>query len=710
MAIRLSTSFVNTNRPGAYVNSRVRSFSSGIAATGVIAIVGEAERGDHFSDEKLADNSFGPEQMAQIIAKYGSGPIVDAANALSAPSNDPDIPGAPNSIVIVKTNQGVKASKVVASTYGTLKAANFGDYGNSLAYQIEHTQDEQAPTVTSDVIDALTDDPSLLDGLSFSVRLNGGAETVVTLSAVTADHNTIAELAAEINGQLPSGISCAPGTGDTLVFTVAADSLAHQKGWAKSFELIDSTPGDLAVLALDAGLLVSGAEPSAEVTLTDTQSQDQETFVVSSDVVFTLGYAGTTATATLNAAGLLTTTVVGGSGSNLSVDTKGFATLKNLADYLSAQTGYSAQVSPQFASQKPESLDRFAAIGIASASARPGRVKRAMQAFKKAMETSSLMSFEATATAGLPDEATSLQFLTGGAKGGTTSASVVDALAKLEGVQVNFIVPLFSRDASEDIVDELTDAASTYTIDAIHAATRSHALKMSTPKLKKNRSAILSFKGDFSEAKQKAGGLASFRMSLAIQDVQVGTSVYQPWYLAAVAAGMQAAGFYKAIFNKLLNVTSVIDPTGFDGGSPTDVEEALDAALLIAENTTAGTLFVSDQTTYGIDDNFVYNSIQAVYAADLVATDLAAFIGRKFVGQSLADVEEATVASAMSERMDLFKRLKLIAGSDDAPLGYRNISVEIRGPVIYIGVEIKLATAVYFLPIELEISQVTSGT
>lgn len=709
MAIRLTTSFVNTVRPGAYVNPRVRSFSSGVASTGVIAIIGEADRGEHFSNEVLADNAFGPDQVAQIIAKYGAGSIVDAASALAAPSNDPDIQGAPNSIIILKTNAGTKASKVMATSFGSLSAQNFGAYGNQLAYQVEQTQAEVAPTLTSDTIDALTDDPTLLNGLSFSVRVNGGAATVVTLSATTTDHDTIAELVAEIDAALPAGIACTAGTGDTLVFTVDADASAHQKGWAKSFELIDSTPGDLAILAVAAGLVSSAAEPAVEVTVTDTATQDQESFSVPSDVVFTMGYAGTTATATLNAAGLLTTTVVGGSGSNLSIDTKQFATIKALADYVSAQTGYSASVSSQFSSQPVASLDRFAAIGIASPAARPGRVKRALQAFKQAMSTSSYVDFTATATAGLPDAAASLQFLSGGAKGATTSASVVDALAKLEGVRVNLVVPLFSRDASEDIASEETDAGSTYTIDAIHAATKSSMLKMSTPKLKKHRSAVLSFKGAFADAKQKAGGLASFRCSLAIQDAQVGATQYQPWYLACIAAGMQAAGFYKAIFNKLMNVTSVVDPSGFDSGSPSDVEEALESSLLIAENSPAGTLFVSDQTTYGIDDNFVYNSIQAVYAADIITVDLADFIGRRFVGQSLADVEQATVASAMSERMDLYKRLKLIVGSDDAPLGYTNISVEIQGPVIYIGVEIKLATAIYFLPINLEISQVQSA-
>lgn len=708
MAIKLNTPWISTVRPGAYVNPHVRSFSAGIAQTGVVAIIGEAEQGEHFSAENLADNAFGPDQVAQVIAKYGSGPIVDAMNALAAPSNDPKIQGAPNSIVILKTNSGTKAQATMATAYGTLKAKNYGAYGNALAYQVASAAAEVAPTITTGLITALAT-PSDLNGLSFSVRVNGGAATVVTLSATTTDHDTIAELAAEIDTALPAGISCAAGTGDRLVFIADADAAAHQKGWGKSFELIDSTPGDLATLAVAAGLVVSAQEPAREVTITDTATQTQESFSAKADVALKLGYNGTTATATLNSARLLTTTVVGGSGTSLSIDTTKYSTVKALADFINAQTGYTAAAVAQFGSQSPATLDTFAAIGIASPAAQAGRIKRSAYAFAQASSNSAYTAFTATATTGLPDVASTLQFLSGGAKGATTSANVVDALAKLETVQTNFVIPLFSRDASEDIADELTDASSTYTIDAIHAAAKSSALKMSTPKMKKHRSTILSFKGAFADAKEKAGDLASFRAALAIQDVKVGATQYQPWYLACVAAGLQTAGFYKAIFNKLMNVSSVVDPSGFDSGSPADVEEALTAALLIAENAPSGTMFVSDQTTYGIDDNFVYNSIQAVYAADIIQVDLAEFLQRRFVGESLADVEAATVASAISDRMNQYKRLKLIAASSDAPLGYRNLSVEINGPIIYIGIEIKLATAIYFLAVDLEISQVTSA-
>lgn len=833
MAIRLTTSFVDTNRPGSYVHTTVRNLASGIAATtGVVAILGEAADGEHYSNERLADNSFAPDQVSQVADKYGSGPILDAMQALSAPSTGPDIQGGANSIVILKTNSGTKSSAALASSYGTLNALSAGVAGNQITHKITASQSEVAPTVTSNLIadlntaaptpeiftatfsaaslmttgqhmllnaagdttqyyawfnidagggdpavsgrtgipvaitsldtaptvaaayqaavDALATftatvlsnvvtvttatgnettnasnvdvggltvattqqgglyDASALNGLSFTVRPNGGAATVVTLSATESDHDSAAELAAEIDAQLPATLNCVAGTGARIVIYADVDATANQKGWGKSFELIDSTPGDLAAIGLTAGMTTSAQEPAVETSIVDATTQTEELTEATPLVALSLGYAGTTATATLNSSRILTTTVTGGSGANLIVDTSTFATLKALADYIQSQTGYSASADPAVAQRSPSTLDQVTAIGIASPAAKPGRIKNALQSFKNAMSTSTYVSFTAAATAGLPDVVASATYLAGGLRGATTSADIADALLKLEGVQVNFVVPLFSRDAADDIADGLTDAASTYTIDAIHAATRTHCLKLSTPKMKRRRSAMLSYKGTFSDAKQKVGQIATFRTSLAIQDVKQGSNTFQPWYLSAIAAGMQAAGFYQAIFNKGANVSSLVDPVGFDSGSPGDVEEAIEASLLIAEQTNAGVSIIADQTTYGVDDNFVYNSIQAVYAADIIAQDIGAFLQQRFVGQSLADVEAATVASAVADRCNQYKRLKLIASSDDAVLGYRGISVSIQGVVVYVKLEVKLSTAIRFLPVELEISAVQS--
>ena len=429
-----------------------------------------------------------------------------------------------------------------------------------------------------------------LNGTEFKVRLSGGATTTITLSATPADHASISTLIIELNTMLPAGVVAAAGTiADSFKLTVAIDSAAYRKGWGKSLELIDFTPGDLAALGHIAGLTVSAQEPSIEVAITRPDIGLNETLDVNSDIALQIGYLGTTATLTINqTTKLLTTTVVGGLGASLSVDLSQFATIADLVSFIATQTGYSVS-NPASAQQlSPSKLDEVTAIGICStvASLKPGRVKRAAYNFQKVLGTSRALEFVPTATAGVPNPMASAAYLALGARGNTLAADIVDAIEKLAGININMVIPLFSRDASADITDGFTASGSTYTINAINALVKSHCLQYSTPKLKRNRICMLSYWNDsYSEAKDSAQGLAHYRSSLAMQKVAQVNSVgeivtFLPWYLACIASGMQAGGFYKAIVNKFANVISLVDPSGFDSSSPGDVEDALEAGLL----------------------------------------------------------------------------------------------------------------------------------
>lgn len=712
MSQRLANSFVNTNIPGAYNETTVKSNPVGLGASGNIVIIGEADGGESYQTVALKDNSFTPDQLSRVSQKYTSGPIVDAFRALSAPSADADITGTANRIFIVKTNAGQKAASVVDTNYGSLAAQNWGKDGNKIKYQVTSIAAEVAPTKTSGVIAAFG---APLNGAEFKVRLNGAAETTVTLSATAGDHSSAALLASEISAQLPAGMTCVASGLTAIVISVNVDSAAYRKGWGKSFELIDSS-ADLASLGLAAGLTVSSKEPGVELQVSRADIGLSETLDVNAAIALEIGYAGTSAVMTIDqTAKTLTTTVVGGSGANLAISLSDYRTVADLAAFIAAQTGYSASASASVQQSAPSVLDEVTAQPIASTgSVKPGRIKNAASQWAKVVATSRAVAFTATAKAGLPAPMANAVFLSGGAKGATLAADVIAAVQQLAGIQVNIIIPLFSRDATADIADGMTDSSSTYTIDAIHAAVKSHNIMYSTPKLKRNRIAILSNWGTYAESKAKAQGLAQYRCSLAFQKVSqidsTGAIVsFLPWYAACVAAGMQAGGFYKSICNKYANVISFTDPSGYDSGSPGDNEDALDAGLLMLTKDTAGNRWVSDQTTYGYDTNFVYNSIQAVYLADILALDLTDSFQRAFVGKSLADVDAATALTFLAQKMDGYRKLKMIAGSDDAPLGWKNAKVAISGPEMDVAVEIKLATAIYFIPISISISQVQSS-
>jgi hypothetical protein len=708
MAQRLTTATINTNVPGAYPNVNVKSSPAGIVSTGIITIIGEAAGGADFSAEDLKNNFFGPDQFDRVRAKYISGPVVEAMRALSVPSDDTLITGSPNRIYIVKTNQGAKAQKVIDTDYGTILAKNFGFDGNKIKITTTASQLEAAPEVSGITILAFG---AALDEASFTIRQNGGAATVITLSAVPADHSNQATLIVELNSLLPVGVTASAGAAaNSIKLTMAADAANYRKGWGKSLELFDSTSGDLALLGLTAGLTKSSAESQVEFSVSRTDINLNETLLAKGEVALEIGYQGTTATLTISGS-TLTTTVTGGSGANLSIDLNQYTTIADLADFINLQTGYKASVVTGSVQLAPSALDKVSAIGICSSSAsvKAGRIKKSLQNFKNALANSAATDFTATATSGLPTPEAS-SFLSGGLKGATSNATILAALEKIEGIQTNFVVPLFSRDASADIADALTESSSSYTIDSINAAAKSHALKMSTQKMKKNRLAVLSYSGTFIETQDKAQALSSFRSAMTFQKVSqtsdTGVQLFLPWYGACIAAGMQAAGFYRSVVNKKANLISFVDPSDFDSGSPTDLETALDAGLLILQQSSDGVRWVSDQSTYGYDTNFVYNSIQTTYLSDIAALDLADSLGKKFVGQSLADISAATAKAFVAEKMEQYKRIKIITSSDDAVLGYKNLKVPINGPVMEISLEIKLSTSVYFIPINIEISQV----
>ena len=717
MAQRLSTSFVNTNIPGAYVETTVKSTPVGITSTGDIVIVGEAAGGADYTQEVLKDNFYTPTQLDRVKSKYLRGPIVDAMAALVSPSNDTDIQGSVGKVYIVKTNSGAKAQATVAGDagdYGTLSDKNYGVDGNKYYYQVTQVESEVGPSVQG--TDLTIGDGSIFDGLSFSFRGNGDVVTVVTLSATMGDHDTISELAAEIDAQLPAGFSCVEASGsDALVFSSDADAGANEDGFGKSFELIDSTPGDLIVLGVSASLVVSSQEPEIELTVKRQDTNTNEAYSVKAEVALSVGYVGTSATLSISG-GTLTTTVVDGAGANLSIELSEYPTMSNLATFINSQAGYSATSVASSNNLSPLRLDEVSSVGIASTGAfEAGRIKKAAYNFALKISESSSVDFDFILSQGLPSDMTGASFLSGGSKGATSAADIVGSIPALEGIKVNFVLPLFSRDAVDDIADGLTDSASTYTIDAVNFAVKSHVLAMSTVKLKRNRIAMLSKWGSYADIKSHAQTIASFRATLCFQKTSQVDSVgdvveYSPWHTAAIACGMQSAGFYKSLTNKFANIISYKDPSGFDSGNPGDVEDAIDAGTFFLQAETAGNKWVVDQTTYGFDSNFVYNSLQAVYMSDVLAIQLAESLERFAVGKSLADINAASMSGHIAKKMDEYRKLKIIGASDDAPLGYKNVKININGPIAEVKLECKLATAILFIPIQLELSQIQSST
>lgn len=520
--------------------------------------------------------------------------------------------------------------------------------------------------------------------------------------------------------------------------TVSMDSGAVISGAGKALEIAELTTGaDLlsrtmfnlgtAVAvswvskAASAKLVVSGAEYQVTMNVNDAATLANESFTEGGEVALKIGYAGDTATMVLTD-DTLTTTVTGGVGGVLSINLNAHASIQALADFIASQPGYTCTVGTAALGQLPPyALDDVSISICGQFASQPGRVKIDGYRFYEAVSQGSaliqLNDPETAAASGLPDAMSVQTFLVGGELGGTTDADVQEAYAALENVRGNFLIPCFSRDAAEDKLDGLTDTASTYTIAAIHAMAKSHVSTLSTMKRRKNRQAFLSIATDFDTSKETAANLASARVSCAFQDMKAVGSTgsieqFLPWMTAAKAAGLQAAGFYKNIEYKQVNCSGVLSRVGdFNPKNDGQVEQALKAGLLIARPAlSGGYIFVSDQTTYGKDSNFVFNSIQAIYAADVCALTMAQRMEDAMVGQSVADVSAPVARSFAEGVLADFLALKLIAPSDDgAPKGWKNLNIQLRGNVLLVSVEIKLATAIDFVLINFQISSVTQN-
>jgi hypothetical protein len=516
---------------------------------------------------------------------------------------------------------------------------------------------------------------------------------------------------------------------------IAATAAAVIPGVGKTLELAELTTGndlltrclfsvsasaplayDKVSTAASPQRITSGAEYKVSLATARTSDRVSESWTAGGEVVMSLGYTG--ATCTLAITSTLLTTTCSNAADDLSLTLTDYANVQELADYINSLTPYSCSATTVALGTLPTSvLDRVSTTAASDHGTEVVRIKDDAYKFHKVVTEGSLLvqvgDPSLRAGSGLPDVMAASLYLSGAAKGSTTDAIVTSALAALELCQGNFVVPCFSRNATADYADALTESGSTYTIAGIHAAVKSHVLAMSTLKRRKNRFAFLSIADTFSNSKDTASNIASYRCAMIFQDFKQADSsgsVVQvlPYMGAALAAGMQAGGFYRNIEFKGINTSGVLHRDGsFDPRNDSNLEDALLAGLMPAKKAAGGGwTWASDQTTYGRDDNFVFNSIQAVYAADIVSLTTAQRMETAFAGKSPADISAAAGLSFLEVIMSDMFRLKLIAASDDALKGWKNGKVQIIGNVMKVSCEIKLATALDFIVIDFLVAPV----
>lgn len=818
--------------PMATAKLTVRASAQGTPGSGVVVIVGEADAGPVWSAEsKLADNSFGPDEVDAVRAKYVSGPIVDAMQAGSAALSDDRIPGSLQKVIIVKTNTSTKASSVLTAvgggSYGTLYDRQGGALGNLISRQVTEAVAEIVPTtgsftfipavgtlqvgarVNGDALAtaatvALNGSPAAfvtaVDGMSGVTATGGAARSTIqasvgTLAITGQTGNTITigytggsftvtptvgdtvvipsgsviagPLATTVNAGAyvvtaatstsitctklsnagdgvsiigaaivapqndAGGVVTATPANDLIVYapvTISVDAGTVISGRGKSLELCELTGGTdlLSRCAFQLGtttavtwvsktgsakLMTSAAEQRVTLSVARQLDSVDDSATAGGEIGMKVSYLGTTATITISDT-TVTSSVTGGSGGALpAISLTSFPTISDLCAYISAQTGWSASPGTTSLGQLPATaLDDGTYTCATQFGAQTARIKvDAYRFFESVGNNLSLVQLgdpAVQAAAGLP-AVQSVAFLANGARGGTTSTAFANAIDACRKVRANFIVPLVSRDASLDTIDGLTDASSTWTIDGVHAAVKTHVIAMAKLKARRNRLGFVSYRGTYADSKEKAGTMASARVIVSFLDQAVLSATtgnvewFHPWMDSVLAACGQAAAGYRNLTRKFKNVSGSRHAAGeWTGDEVSETDDALVAGLLpTVAHEDGGYVFVSDQTSYSKDGNEVYNSFQAMYVADQIALDAAKSMEDAFTGETISDVPATLAKTFLESKFLQYIERKLLTPSDDAPQGFKNLQIKRNGVALACRAEIKLNGTTYFIPI-----------
>lgn len=586
--IRVNFAGASLVDPGSYTDVQIAQSGAAAPALGIVALIGESEEGPAFVNESgLSAVSYGPDEFHAMVEKYGSGELVDAAKLAISPSNDPQIRGGAQEIVLLKTNNSTVAQLVIpqgASPFGTLSAKRAGVPGNSVAYQCSIV----------------------------------GGQAIITLSRLDTG---VKEVSSPLGGAAVLTLQCTDATATTATVVIAASQL-------------------------------------------------------------TTSVAGATAA------------------QSLVLDLKRFPTVRQLVDFLNSQPGYAASTPTAALGARPTSeLDNTPSHDIKVAYT----IKKDFAEVAAFFSKSALVNFAPAAGAsGLPSTKAKT-YLTGGTKGSTSAAAVQTCIDALLKRRVNFIVPLFSRDAASDIADGLTDSSSTYSIAAIHQGVAAHCNQAATIKGRKERQGFVGFKDTFLNSVEASAQLSAARVQCQIQDVDVLSAstgliaLKQPHMAAVISASMKASapvGLPNTFKQPLIDGFSHAD---FD--PETMSEKAIEANLSFIENAPKGGFrFKIDNSTYSLIDGteWANNRPSVLYAADTAAYSIRLSTER-FVGQRNSDISEETVKNQMVTIMDSLKTAGIIVASSANPKGYKDLTVKINGSIVNIGVTLILVEGIEFV-------------
>lgn len=452
-------------------------------------------------------------------------------------------------------------------------------------------------------------------------------------------------------------------------------------------------------------LKITGSGTTRTITLSQKRDSLVESATVGGNTVITITNPAVGSTVTIT-----DTTIDLFDGTNTtSLLKSAYNSVSDLASDIALVSGWTASlgtgIDPRLSVNV---LDHVTSLAATSGAA----VKKDAQEVQDFFAQSQIAAIISPASSGLP-AALAETFLAGGAAGATLTSDITTALSKFEKIRVNSIVPLFSRDATADIADRMTDASSTYTIDGIHQAVKTHLSLMATTKKKSERQAYLSVKDTYANAKAKAMNLAFARAQLMIQDIrnidaQGVIKWFQPWAGAALLAGARGGSpIGNPMTFKYFNMSGIRQTAQamstaeqnivIDFDPDTQYDDAIQAGITFWEAPqTGGFRLVVDNTTYGKDGNWVYNRGNVLYAADILAYDFRSQLENIYVGLKNT-VSAAEIKSTCEAILATYLAQGITVSTSDAKNGFKQLVVQINGNTVNVSVVVKLVEGIDFV-------------
>ena len=236
---------------------------------------------------------------------------------------------------------------------------------------------------------------------------------------------------------------------------------------------------------------------------------------------------------------------------------------------------------------------------------------------------------------------------------------------------------------------------------------------MKSVKKRSERQGYLSLKASYASSRSKVGDLADARIQLMIQDVRqidAAGSIkwFQPWAGACMIAGSRGgAAIGLPLTFKFMNCSGIRHTAQamstpessivIDFDPDTEYDDAIQSGITFMEAPrTGGFRVVVDNTTYGVDDNWVFNRGNVLYAADIVAYNFRNVMEQRYVGVKNT-VRAVEVKGTAESVLATFLAQGITVGTSDAPQGFKSLTVRIEGNTIYISVTIKLVEGIDFV-------------